>query len=316
MDAQAQGLLGTLARQGVRDFSEMSLAEARDFMNAFIPLQGPAEDVADVSDLTVAGSDGTGVPVRIYRPQSSKPRPVIVYCHGGGFALGTLAVADKPSRQLANATGCTVVSVDYRLAPEHKAPSAAEDAYAVVKWSADHAKDFGSDGTRLIVAGDSAGGNLAAVACLMARDRGGPRIALQMLLYPIVDLGFDRHYPSRVENADGRLLTVRALKWFYAHCLAAPGDAEKAYISPLRAADLAGLPDAIVLTAGFDPLRDEGEAYAARLREHGAHVTLLQNPGMIHGFLWMSGVIDHAKRVYAELGALARTRTGLDQKNS
>lgn len=299
LDTQALQLLGQLKAQGARDFSDMRVDEARAFMSAFIELEGESRDVAQVSEHDVPGPDGDPVRVRIYRPHASGTRPVIMYFHGGGFVLGNLDVADKPCRQLADVTGCVVVSVDYRLAPEYKAPAAAEDCYAATAWAAEHAGEFGGDGTRLAVAGDSAGGNLAAVVALMARDLAVPALRMQILIYPIIEIGGNR--PSRAECGEGYLLTQRSLNWFDAHYLSAAPDAKNPYVSPIRAKTSAGLPRAIVITAGHDPLRDEGDAYARHLQQANVPVLHLQNPTMIHGFMWLGGVIDHSASVYEQV---------------
>ncbi|HEY1969041.1 MAG TPA: alpha/beta hydrolase, partial [Pseudonocardia sp.] len=258
LDAQAQGLLDQLSAQGVPDFADMTVDSARGFMSAFLDLEGPAQPVESVRDALVPGADGNEIPVRIYRPHASGVRPVIVYFHGGGWVLGDIEVADKPCRQLANTTGSVVVSVEYRLAPEHKAPAAAQDCYSATAWVAEHAAELGGDPARLAVAGDSAGGNLAAVVALMARDRGTPSLALQLLIYPITDVARER-----VANGVGYLLTRRAMDWFEGHYLAGPDDVDNPYVAPLRMENLAGLPPAAVVTAGYCPLRAEGEAYLA-----------------------------------------------------
>lgn len=304
LDPQAQGILSQLREQGVPDFSDMTVEQARGFMAAFPAMQGETQSVTQVGNRSVPGPDGNDIPIRVYRP-SADPRPILMYFHGGGWALGDIEVADKPCRQLANAADCVVVSVDYRLAPEHKAPAAADDCYAATVWAAAHAGELGGDG-RLGVSGDSAGGNLAAVVALLARDRGGPDLAVQALIYPITDVGDD--HPSRTENGEGYLLTRRAMSWFESHYLATPQEADNPYVAPLRAKDLSGLPPAAVITAGYCPLRDEGQAYAARLCDAGGEVLHLPSPTMIHGFLWMSGVVDHAAGVYRQLGEYIKSR--------
>lgn len=305
VDPQAQALLDQLKSQGVPDFPDLGVEGARGFVNAFIDLEGPAQQVAEVRELSAPGPDGNALGLRVYRPSTDEDLPVLMYFHGGGHVIGGLEVADKPCRQLANVAGCVVVSVDYRLAPEHRAPAGAEDCYAATAWVAANGSRVGGDASQLGVSGDSAGGGLAASVTLMARDRGGPALDLQILLYPMADLS-GRGYPSRVENADGYLLTSRALEWFNTQLLDKADDLENPYVSPAAATDLAGLPRAVVVTAGHDPLRDEGDAYAARLAGAGVEVLHLENPSMIHGFMWMAGVVDHANRVYDRVGAYAR----------
>jgi acetyl esterase len=306
MDPQVTGLLEMLKSQGVPDFPDLGVDGAREFINAFLQLEGTPEDVAEVRELTCPGPDGNTIPMRSYRPAIDGDLPVLMYFHGGGFVIGTLEVADAPCRQLANASGAIVISVDYRMAPEHKAPAAGEDCYAATTWAAENAASLGGDGSRLGVSGDSAGGNLSAVVALMARDRGGPSLAVQLLIYPVTDLTESDAYPSRIENGEGYLLTSRAMGWFTEQYLDKPTDGDNPYVSPIKAVDLAGLPPAVVVTAGYDPLRDEGKAYAAALEAAGNTVLSLENPGMIHGFLWMNGVVSHTKGVFDSLGQFAK----------
>lgn len=303
IDPQVQGLLDNLKAQGVPDFADMGVEATRGFIGAFIDFEGPAQDVAQVRDVVAPGKEGQ-IPLRIYRPSEETNLPVILYFHGGGYVGGTVEIADKPCRQLANVTGAVVVSVEYRLAPEHKAPAAAEDCYAATAWVAENGADLGVDPARLAVCGDSAGGGLAAAVPLMARDRGGPAIAMQILIYPLTDLAGD--YPSRVSNGEGYLLSGRALGWFGDHYMAGPADIDNPYLAPIRAADHSGLPRAVVITAGYDPLRDEGDAYAAKLAEAGVDVLHLPNPSMIHGFMWLGGLLDHTAVVFEQLGEHVR----------
>jgi acetyl esterase len=229
---------------------------------------------------------------------------LLVYFHGGGWVLGGIETHDGVCRELANAAGCVVVSVDYRLAPEHKFPAAVEDCYAATQWAAAHAGDLGADARRLAVGGDSAGGNLAAVVSQMAPDRGGPPIVFELLVYPVTTAAFDT--PSYRDNAEGYLLTAGDMRWFWNHYLNGPADADNPYASPLRATRLAGLPPALVITAEFDPLRDEGEQYAQRLEEAGVPTRLIRYDGMIHGFFGMSHMMDKAKAAVREAGANLR----------
>ncbi len=219
---------------------------------------GAAPDVFAVDD-----DDADGVPVRIYRPAPDPDLPVVVYFHGGGWTIGSVGEFDLVARQIANATNAVVVSVDYRLAPEHPFPAPLDDCWNALRWAAKNASSFGGDASRLAVMGDSAGGNLAAVCALLARDAGGPDIARQVLVYPVTDCDLDT--PSYRENGEGYLLTADDMRWFFS-CYTGAGatDPTDWRISPLRAPDLEGVAPAVVLTAEFDPLRDEGRAYACR----------------------------------------------------
>lgn len=309
MDPAVAGLLDQFKTQGVPDFADMPLADARAFVQAFIGMQGEAVEVASVRDIEVPGPDGNQIPVRVYAPHTEGIRPVILYFHGGGYVLCDLAVADKPCRELADLTGCVVASVDYRLAPEDRAPAQVNDCYAATEFFAVHAAEFGGDGSRLAVAGDSAGGALAAGVAIKARDAGGPAIDQQLLIYPITDVEGD--YPSRVENGEGYLLTQRAMQYFAGLYLTGDEDPKDPYIFPGRAADLSGLPPAVVITAGFDPLRDEGMAYAEALQAAGVPVEHLHSPSMIHAFMWLGGVVGHQKTVVNQLAATVKERWSL-----
>jgi acetyl esterase len=247
--------------------------------------------VAGVEDRIVAGS----IPARMYWPLGggASPAPLVVFLHGGGWVLCDLDTHDIPCRNLANATGSVVVSVDYRLAPEHRFPAAIDDAYAALAWAHEHAGELGADPARLAVAGDSAGGNLAAAVALAARDRGGPALRYQLLIYPVLDHDFDR--PSYQENAVGNFLTAVHMQWYWDQYVPDVDARDNPLASPMRAPELRGLPPAYVITAECDVLRDEGNAYAARLRDAGVPVTLSCAPGMFHGFFGTGDVIPIAK---------------------
>jgi acetyl esterase len=228
-----------------------------------------------------------------------------VYVHGGGWVIGNLEAYDATCRALANAAGCIVVAMEYRLAPEHKFPAAPEDCYAAACWVADNATAMHGDPRRIAIGGDSAGGNLTAVVAQMARDRGRPALVYQLLVYPVTNYSFDT--VSYRENADGYLLTRDAMEWFWNYYLRSAADGSNPLASPLRTNNLRGLPPAMVLTAEFDPLRDEGEAYAVRLREAGVPVTLKHYAGMIHGFFSLGAVLDQGKQAVADAAAALRT---------
>jgi acetyl esterase/lipase len=304
LDPQAKALLDQMASMGTPPLQAMSVPEARAFMDSLRALAGDVETVAHVEDRTVPGPAGD-IPVRLYRPAADGPLPLLVYFHGGGWVLGgELEVYDGLCRSLANAAGCAVLAVDYRLAPEHKFPAAVDDCYAATSWAVANAAALGADGARVAVGGDSAGGNLTAVVAQLARDRKGPALRFQLLVYPATDVAYDT--PSYRENATGYFLELDAMRWFYDHYLSSDADRADPRASPLRAADLHGLPPALVITAEFDPLRDEGEAYAARLREADVPVTLTRYHGMIHGFLGMAPLLDQGKHAVAEAAAALR----------
>ena len=238
--------------------------------------------------------------MRIYTPAGAGTFPALVWFHGGGWVVGTLDMADGTSRHLCVGADCVVISVDYRLAPEAKFPAAAEDCYAATKWVAENASSINVDPYRIAVGGDSAGGNLAAVVSLMVRDRGGPTLAFQLMVYPVTDRNF--RTDSYRQNAEGYLLTREGMVWYWEHYLREPSDAVNPYAAPMQAKDLKGLPPALVITAEFDPLRDEGEAYAKRLEAAGVRTICTRYDGMVHG---MSDMVDKAK------GAITQASTAL-----
>jgi acetyl esterase len=305
LDPQVRALLDEAAALGLPPLSQLSVEENRENRRRRAALAGAPEPVARVEERVVPGPGGD-LPVRIYTPTGAGPFPILVFFHGGGWVVADLDTHDALCRTLANGGGCVVVSVAYRLAPEHRYPAAAEDAYAATAWVAAHAATIEGDAARLAVGGDSAGGNLAAVACLMARDRGGPALAFQLLIYPVTD-HYEPGTPSYRENAEGYMLSRDDMIWFWDRYLARAEEAAHPYAAPLRAPDLRGLPPALVLTAEFDPLRDEGEAYAARLRQAGVPAELRRQAGLIHGYATMAGVLDAARRANAETAAALRT---------
>ncbi|WP_276299650.1 alpha/beta hydrolase [Halorussus lipolyticus] len=315
LDPEAVAVVADIRSAGVPEWSALSVESARRVEDeAFSGDDPPA--VGFVRDVAIPGPEQE-IPLRVYRNEGlgdADSAPVLVYYHGGGWVLGTLDSIDGVCRRLARRGDCVVVSVDYRLAPEHPFPSAVDDAFTALRWVADNAEDFGGDPNRLAVGGTSAGGNLAAVTAIRARNAaesrqtarlGGlgddaPEIARQVLCYPITDHAFDTD--SYAENADGPLLTEDDMRWFWDHYLRSEVDGANPYASPLRARDLAGLPPATVVTCGHDPLRDEGVAYAERLAESGVAVRHDHHPDQPHGFLSMSESISAADRVFDELG--------------
>ena len=279
----------------------MSVAETRSTTHvtldrSIVALQNTEPPVASETDVQLAVTDGE-ITVRIYRPAEGV-LPVHLYFHGGGFWLGTLKHYDNKCRAIASGTPCVVISVDYRLAPESKFPTAVDDCYAALVWTAQNAAELGVDATRLSVGGDSAGGDLAAAVALMVRDCGGPRITLQILEIPVTDLTMSQ--PSIVENAAGPLLTRKLIEQYVGYYLDDPADAHSPYASPLLATDLSDLPPALVMTAELDPLRDEGEAYARRLLAAGCQAELVRWNGQLHGTQGFAKLIPEEARAYQE----------------
>lgn len=284
LDPTAAGLLQQMAEADMPALNEMAPAEAREAAAGFIALAGPGDATVQIEDRTIAGPGGA-LPVRVYSPQNaSGTLGALVYFHGGGWVIGTIESTDAICRNVAARAGCKVVSVEYRLAPEHRYPAPLEDCYAALEWVAANGAELGVDPTRLAVGGDSAGGNLAAAVALKARDEHGPALRLQLLVYPVTDRSYGT--ASYAANGDGYLLTTSMMEWFWDHYVDADS-ADDPYVSPLRAKDLSGLPAAVVFTAEFDPLRDEGEAYAAALRAAGVSVEAERFDGQIHAFWQM-----------------------------
>jgi acetyl esterase len=299
---QTQAVLDEFAKAGDFDMTTLPPAAMRQLYTQMSAVRSEVP-IGSVTDRTVPGPAGA-IPVRIYTPASNGTGAGLAYFHGGGFVIGDLGTHDGTCRALANASGCTIVSIDYRLAPENKYPAAAEDCYAGLRWLAEHGSEIGVDTQRLAVAGDSAGGNLAAVVALLARERRGPALRMQLLIYPVTDHRFDT--ASYRDNGEGYFLTTKQMKWFWDHYLERAEQGDEPIASPMRAKDLAGLPPALVLTAEYDPLRDEGEAYAARLREAGVPTELRRYDGQIHGFFSMFEALDDGRAAVDHAGAALR----------
>lgn len=281
LDLATATLLEQMAAQGGKPLHELTPTEARAFGEAMAALAGPGPRMASAEDHRVA-VDGGEITVRVLVPPQGA-RGVLVYLHGGGWVIGTIDEYDTLARKLAERTSCAVVNVEYRLAPEHRYPTAADDCWAALQWAAANTEAItGRADAPLMVAGDSAGGNLAAVMAQRARARGGPDLALQVLVYPVTDADFDR--PSYTDPENQLILTREAMVWFWDHYIPDPVRRAEPDASPLRAADLSGLAPAVVLTAEHDVLRDEGEAYAQRLAEAGVPVDFRRHDGQTHGF--------------------------------
>jgi acetyl esterase len=298
VDPQIQVLLdkGT----GVPATHTLPVDVARAQYEARIALMAPPAEIASVREQTI---DGPGGPlrIRIYTPQGTGPFPLLVFFHGSGFVLCSLDTHDGMCRNLCAGAGCVVASVDYRLAPEHKFPAGIEDCLYATHWAAAHATELGASPMRIAVAGDSAGANMAAVTALRVRDEGGPALRGQLLLYPVTDY-HTPGTPSYEENGEGYGLTRDTMKWFWAHYLSDDSEGRHPHASPLRAPDLSGLPPALVITAEYDPLRDEGEFYAEKLRAAGVPTALTRYEGVNHGFMFWVGVVDKAGVAMNEAG--------------
>ena len=299
---QCKAFLDMLAAAGGPPLEQLPLDEARKLPYQMIDAGGPEEPVAQVDTRVIPGP--VPIPIRVYRPTLEQDLPALVYFHGGGFVICNLDTHDRLCRNLANASGAVVVSVDYRLAPEHKFPAAAEDAYAATCYVAEHAAEFGVDPNRIAVGGDSAGGNLATVVALMARDRGGPSLKFQLLIYPVVDVDDDS--PSMREYGHDHFLTRESMDWFIESYIGREEDRRSPYASPWYASDLRGLPAAMVITAECDPLCDQGEAYARKLQSAGVPVVLKRYEGMIHPFFSLAGIIDAGRTATADAASAVR----------
>jgi acetyl esterase len=303
LDPQVAAMRAERMARGATPLYELTLAAARAADLADIRAAGGnAESVFEVTDRTFTGPGGE-LPVRVYRPSADRPLPTLVYFFGGGWTLGGIETSDGVCRAIANASGCLVVTPGYRLAPEHPFPAAVDDCLAAVTWVAGHAADLGADTGRIAVGGDSAGGNLAAVVALQARDR-GPRLAAQLLVYPNTCYRADTE--SLRDNDDRWMFNRHSVDWYWRNYLPDADLGRDPRVSPLLAPDLSGLPPALVVTAEYDPLRDEGERYAERMRASGVPVELTRYDGMAHGFFTMSGALSDARRAVAQAARYLR----------
>jgi acetyl esterase len=258
--------------------------------------------VGSINDIALPG----GLAARIYQPVARQCDSLIVFFHGGGFVLGSIETHDHLARGLCIAAGCAVLSLDYRLAPEHRFPAATDDCLLAARWARDNAASLGASSRRIVLAGDSAGGNLATVTTMRLRDGGLPQVSGQLLGYPVADY-HTPPTPSYIENASGYSLTRAAMIRFWNDYVSSEAEAFHPHASPLRSTDLSGLPPALILTAQFDPLRDEGEVYAAKLKDSGVPVRLIRYDGLIHGFLRMAAVSARARQSFTEIGEWVRS---------
>jgi acetyl esterase len=305
LDPEVRAVLAAMEEQGGPPLESLPPATARELAGESLKaVSGEPEQVGRVENLQVPGPGGP-IPIRVYTPETGGSRPGLVYFHGGGWVVGNLDTHDGVCRALARRSGAVVVSVVYRLAPEHKFPAAVDDSYAATVWVAENAASLGIDPGRIAVGGDSAGGTLSTVIARKCRDHGGPALALQVLIYPVANMqSFDTG--SHREFADGYYLTAPLMEWFRALYLGHPEDGAHIDTSPLFTPDLRGLPPAIVITAECDILRDEGEAYAKRLQEAGVPVTYTLYKGMIHPFFSMPGVLTQARKAIDQVAAAVR----------
>jgi len=302
---QAEAFLGYLKSLGGAPIHTLSPAKNRRGMSYIAQKASiPAQAVAEIQDCVIPVDDGK-IKLRVYKPADREPLPVLVFFHGGGWVMGDLDAVDAPLRALTNAAQTIVVSVDYRLAPEYKFPTAVNDCYAALKWVAANARALGADADRIAVGGESAGGNLATVVTLMAREHAFPRLHYQVLIYPVTDISGD--YPSK-SNFAGHFIGREDMSYFESHYLRTEEDRQNIHVSPLLA-ELHNLPPALVVTAGYDPLHDEGASYARRLKEAGVDVTYYCYEDMIHGFLGFAGMIDQGKDLIDRIACCLRKQT-------
>ena len=302
LDPQAQIVIDGIAAIGLDLFNDDTDPNTiRALMNAVV-IPSTVE-VASIENRQIPGPAGP-LPVRIYRPAGDAPKPVVVFFHGGGWVVGSLETHDQVARKLANEIDAVVVSVDYRMGPEDRFPAAVDDSFAALQWAHSEAVAIGGDPERLVVAGDSAGGNLAAIVAQMARTS-GPRLRFQLLVYPVTDYEFTSS--SMEENAEGYYLTRDMMRWFFDRYLNGPAEADDPRVSPLRNPDLTGLPPAFVLTMEYDPLRDQGVAYGDAMRNAGNHVESITYPGLFHGCFGMDEMIEAAKVPFADAVAAVRS---------
>jgi acetyl esterase len=310
LDAIVKGLLDQMSANPMPKLWDIPPAQGREMYRMMAStLEPQGISIGKIENMTMPGPAGP-IALRAYTPVAGGGAglPALVYFHGGGFVIGDLDTHDALCRTLANETGARVIAVDYRLAPEHKFPAAADDCFAAVKWVEANAATLGIDPNRIAVAGDSAGGNLAAVVCQMAKQKAGPNIVFQLLIYPVTQMRANTD--SMRANAEGYFLEKQTMDWFFDQYALPDIDPNDPRISPLAASDLSGLPRAYIVTAGFDPLRDEGKAYADKLNHAGVAAVYVDYPSMIHGFFNMSGVLPQSRQAIADASAALRKAFG------
>jgi acetyl esterase len=304
LDPVAKAFLDGLATI-MPDVGTMSAEDTRTKIAEVGAMLAPSALVTEVTDRTIE-VDGAEITVRTYRPPADGPLPVVVYYHGGGWVLGRLEDYDAALDALSLQTGCLIASIDYRMAPEWKFPVPVEDCYAATRWVADRAGELGADPDRMAVAGDSSGGNLAAAVALMCRDRGGPAVALQVLVYPIARCHLEPE--GYVQGVDTPPLTTVAMAWYAQQYLSSPADVDNPYASPIAAEDLSGLPPTLLVTAEVDPLRDDCMAFGERLREAGVSLVTSHYSDMFHGFYSFRGFIPQGDQAFEEVASALRHR--------
>lgn len=307
LDPVMKALLDQMAAQPGPKMHEVSAPEGRALFVALMQALGPQNVPIGKVTEHACPVPGGAITLRNYTPvaAAAEALPTLVFYHGGGFVIGDLETHDGLCRLIANEAGVRVISVDYRLAPEHKFPAAADDAYAALAFVEANAAELGVDANRIAVGGDSAGGQLAAVTAQSARDKGGPRLSFQLLLFPVTQIG--EVTPSLANFAEGYFLERKGLEWFYAHYLPAGADTKDPRLSPLAAASLTNLPPAYVMTAGYDPLHDEGCAYAAKLKAAGVAVECADYPGLVHDFIYLQAVLPQAPAALKAAAAALRS---------
>ena len=310
LDPQAAALLAELESGIAPPSSTLSVSAGRQLLEELFAVEDP-DPVGERTDLEIQGPNGP-IPLRLYAPAGEGPLPVLVFYHGGGWVRGSIEAYDGLCRRLTNGADCLVVSVEYRRAPEHPFPAGFEDCYAATEWAQRHAADLGGDPDRVAVGGDSAGGNLAAAVALAARDRDGPDLEHQLLIYPAVNHPSIQWFDSYDDNAAGYFLEMDSVEWYHEQ-YTDPADMGNQYAFPLRARDLSELPSATVLTAGFDPLADEGDAYADRLESAGVETTRLHYASQIHAFLSLYEHLDGGARALDDIASELRSVLSVDQ---